>query len=189
MRAHRRLRASPRSIFERNRRRSSKLERKERLQASWSSDFDGSERAGAANSSVLFDSTVFVAQRRLTFWSAQRLRASPRSIFARKWRLQASSSSVFERGGGSQGARVSFSSAIGGCEGAGAANSSARSVSKRAGAAILMAPSELEQRIRAHRRPGAARAVNSSVLFDSTVFSSCRKNPKRPKRPSARAEI
>ena len=48
-----------------------------------------------------------------------------------------------------------------------------------------MAPSELEQRIRAHRRPGAARAVNSSVLFDSTVFGvfELRKNRKAPKAP------
>ena len=51
------------------------------------------------------------------------------------------------------------------------------------------APIWLEQRIRAHRRPRAARAVNSSVFVDSTVFSSCRKSPKPAKRASGRAEI
>ena len=102
------------------------------------------------------------------FRTRRRLPGSPRIIFECHWRLRGSRRSKLER---KERFRASWSSDF-----------------DRQSAA----PSQLEQRIRAHRRPGAARAVNSSVLFDSTVFSSCRKNAKGPKHPkpaSARAEI
>ena len=131
------------------------------------------------------------------------------SVSERNRRLRASSSSVCERTGGSERARAAFSSAIGGCDGARAANSnaiggseraqatffetraansSAMGGSDRARAAFSSAPGGSERAGAAYSSAQAARAVNSSVLFDSTVFSSCRKNPKGAKGPSGRAE-
>ena len=115
------------------------------------------------------------------FRAHKRLRASPRSIFQRNRRLMAPAMEPEQRIRTQLAAPSELKQRFWKPEQRIRARWAAPTELEQRFRAHQAAPSELEQRIRAHRRRRAARAVNASVLFDSTVFSSCRENPKRAK--------